>query len=287
MRRGLSPALLLLAACALPTASHADSLHGKNVPGGLVGRAFADRAEIFTGGEATDQAFSGYGGIVYSLGGSITKPGWLLRLYASSGQYRYGSTQSFPALNQFTAEAFRTRYLAETLSAEAMLGYQFAVRNFWLKVYAGAHFEDHRVLLASASPVREGVDPGDFALPQSDPDNAARGEAAGAKVVAESWTRLGEKTWLGVDASFSTATMGYSAFSRFGMEVSGIVAREARLTLGPELGLNGREDSTVVKSGIFVTMPWRGHHLTVSGGVSGNYEEEPGIYGSLGLFRKF
>ncbi len=287
MRRSVCAVLLFLAVCAVHTASRADSSHGKTAPGGFVGRVLADRAELFTGGEATDQAVSGYAGIIYSLRGPLTQPGWLVRFYASSGRYSYGATQSYPDLNGFAAEAFRIDYAAETLSAEAMIGYRFAYRNIWLKLYGGVHVEDHRVLPVSASPVRAGIDPTDFALPSSDPENPARGTAFGAKVIAESWMRLGGKSWVSADVSFSTANLGYSAFSRLGVEVPRIMESFNGLVIGPELGVNGRENGTIVKSGVFATLPWRGHHLTLSGGLSGNYEEASGVYGSLGMFRKF
>ncbi len=287
MRCGVLPVLLFLAVCAVHTACRADSSHGKTAPGGFLGRVLADRAELFTGGEATDQAVSGYAGIIYSLRGPLTQPGWLVRFYASSGHYSYGATQSYPDLNGLTAEAFRIDYAAETLSAEGMIGYQFAYRNIWLKVYGGVHVEDHRVLPVSASPVRAGIDPTDFALPRTDPENTARGTAFGAKVIAESWMRLGGNSWVSADVSFSTANLGYSAFSRLGVGLPRITESFNGLVIGPELGVHGREDSTVVKSGIFATLPWWGQHLTVSGGLTGNYEEDPGIYGSLGMFRKF
>lgn len=208
----------------------------------------ADRVELFNGVDATQNSWFAYGGLGWSLNGPLDRGGFRVRFFGGSGRYVYTSGS--------------LRHRSNVTAAEIMLGYQWQVGRLTAKLHAGPAYEEH-----------------DIAPP--DPGNAAAGTNFGAKLLAETWLDLGANAWLSADASYFTATQGYAGFVRLGYRPF------AWMAFGPEAAAFGNREYQALRAGVFVRLRYALTDITVSGGVSGDYESASGAYGSLSLYHKF
>lgn len=84
-----------------------------------------------------------------------------------------------------------------------------------------------------------------------------------------------------LDGSYTTATQGYAAWLRTGVRTFDW------LTLGLESAAFGDSSYDAMRAGAFVRWHNNIMDLTVSAGVSGDYDSPSNPYGTLSIYRKF
>lgn len=214
--------------------------------------------ELYNGISATENSWFTYLGAAWAPFGSIEKSGLRLRILGGKGAYSYsGGLASGGMLVPTTFEG-------KNGLAEVMLGYFFRLDPVYLKVYAGASWEQHLI-----SP--------------TDPQNDVSGDAFDAKGQIELWLNLGKKGFLSADASYASAFGSYNAMLKVGYEVY------PDISLGPELGALGNDQYDGMRLGTFVRLKniYGKGEISVSGGVTGDYEESDALYGTLSYSTKF
>lgn len=219
------------------------------------------KIESFSGVDATSHSVFGYYGVVFSpasWGGKVTlyDEGFRLRFLGGYGGYEYHSNL------QVQGTSVPVRFTGETTVFEAMAGYAFVRGPVTLKTYFGAVFEGHDV-----SPL--------------DPDNKISGDRYGAKAQAELWVNLGKSGWLSADAGFSTPFQSFSGHMKIGMKPV------SWLSIGPEAAFLGNEEFETGRAGGFLRYHNSYGDFTLSGGVTGSYQEADGIYASMSFASKF
>jgi len=213
-------------------------------------------ADSFAGVDATGGSFFSYGGFTFSSGG-LDEDGLRLRLYAGYGYYQYTSTE---VSGSGVSVDFDRR--ADVFQGEALAGWQFSTGPMTARLFAGLAYEE------------QAITPGD-------PDNALAGTHLGAKVAVETWFDLSSRAWLSVDASYATTTDAYSGAFKLGLKPW------PWLSLGPEAAAFGNEEFDGHRLGGFARWHCGGCDMTVSGGVSGDYDDDTGAYGALSFYRRF
>lgn len=260
-RRGARPlcvyiaALLLMAACAgRPEQARAVDLSHLLVPD-LAAADWTAGADAFAGMDVTDGSLFSYGGFTVAPT-DLHRDGLRLRVYAGAGNYTY------TAGIRVGAAGGDMHRRADVLQAEALLGWQVSADPLILRLFAGLAYEDQST-----------------GLP--DPSNAALGEHFGAKVAVETWFDLSSWLWLSADASYATTIDSYSGAAKLGLKPF------SWLSLGPEAAAFGNAEFEAHRLGGFARWHCGGCDVTVSGGVSGDYNDETGAYGALSFYTRF
>lgn len=214
------------------------------------------RADAFTGVDATHSSVFSYGGFTLAPRG-LDHDGLRLRFFAGAGYHGLNehSGVSAPQLDGFT-------HRADIFQAEALVGWQIASGPVIAKLFAGVSYDEQAI-----------------SGPQI--DYALQGEHVGAKVALETWVDLSPSAWLSTDASYVTSIGAYSAALRLG------VTPAAWLSIGPEAAVFGDRKHDGHRLGAFARWHCGGCDATLSGGVSGDYDEETGAYGALSFYRRF
>ena len=211
-------------------------------------------ADSFAGVDAGDTWLFSYGGFSLAPGG-LDRDGWRIRLYAGTGYYNY--TPSGGA----SPNAFAPRR-ADVFQLEALAGWQFSTGLITAKLFAGVAYEDHTI-----SP--------------ADPDNAIAGAHLGAKLAVETWFDVSQWAWASADASYATGIDAYSGAVKLGLRPFEWVS------LGPEASVFGNREFDGHRLGAFARWHCGGCDMTVSGGISGDYDDETGAYGALSFYSQF
>jgi len=212
-----------------------------------------------------------YSNIVWSFWAPITERGFRLR--AGSITSLYGMTPS---------SVFSAGFLPRDIDTitDLMLGYQLQAGTGWLKLYAGAGYDTDTRLIWEA-------------LDQTS------NHAWGAKLAAESWWRLGERSWASADLSWLQIDNISSLYARAGYD---LVRFEAGLNIavGIEASASRNDaahfnighryyvENDYYRGGALLNVKYRAHDLTLSGGIaesSDNSETHP--YAILSYGRKF
>jgi hypothetical protein len=212
------------------------------------------QADAFAGVDAGDSWLFSYGGFTLAPG-ALDRDGWRVRLYAGSGYYSYTPS------GRVGSNAFAPRR-ADVFQLVALAGWQFSAGVITAKLFAGVAYEDH-------------------AISPADPDNAIAGTHIGAKVAAETWFDLARWAWLSADASYATTIDSYSGALKLGFRPV------AWVSLGPEASVFGNREFDGHRLGAFARWHCSGCDVTVSGGLSGDYDEETGAYGALSFYSQF
>jgi len=212
-------------------------------------------ADTFGGLDVTDSAVFSYGGLTLAPGG-LDGDGLRLRLYAGSGHYSYSSrTDTKGGLVTFDRRA-------DVLEAEALAGWQVNTGAVTVRLFAGVAYEDQ-------------------VITPDDPENALAGAHVGAKLALETWFDLASWAWLSADVSYATTFDAYSGAAKLGL-------RPVRwLSLGPEGRAFGDREFDAHRLGGFARWHCGGCDVTISGGVSGDYDDDAGAYGALSFYRRF
>lgn len=212
-------------------------------------------ADVFAGVDATDSAVFSYGGVTLAPG-SLDRDGLRLRLYAGAGQYTYQSRVE----SGYGLVAFNRR--ADVVQAEALAGWQFSNGPVTARLFTGIAYEEQTIT-------------------PDDPENTLAGAHVGAKVALETWFDLAPWAWVSADASYATTTDAYSGAFKMGL------TPWPWLSLGPEAAAFGNEEFDGHRLGGFARWHCGGCDVTVSGGVSGDYDDDTGAYGALSFYRRF
>ncbi len=212
------------------------------------------QADAFAGVDGGDTWLFSYGGFTLAPG-ALDRNGWRVRLYSGAGYYSYTPS------SRGSPNAFAPRRV-DVFQLEALAGWQFSTGIITAKLFVGAAYEDH-------------------AISPADPDNAIAGTHLGAKVAAETWFDIAPRAWVGADASYATTIDAYSGALKLGLKPFDW------LSLGPEASVFGDRENDAHRFGAFARWHCSGCDMTVSGGVSGDYEDETGAYGALSFYRRF
>ena len=212
-------------------------------------------ADAFAGMDVTDGSLFSYGGFTVAPS-DLHRDGLRLRVYAGAGHYTY------TAGIKVGSAAGDMHRRADVLQAEALLGWQVSTGPMVLRLFAGLAYEDQSTNLP-------------------DPSNAALGEHLGAKVAIETWFDLSSRLWLSADASYATTIDSYSGAAKLGLKPL------SWISLGPEAAAFGNAEFDAHRLGGFARWHCGGCDVTVSGGVSGDYNDETGAYGALSFYTRF
>lgn len=213
------------------------------------------RFETFSGTDVTTGSVFGYFGGVWALGRDVRDAGFRLKALGGWGQYDYKTTlPGFPGEKTVNGIVGLLQVLG---------GYQWQRGEWTIKTYAGFSYEEHK-------------------LNVFDPGNSVEGPKTGGIGQVELWRNLGPSGFLSVDSSYSTAFDGYFLQGRLGKRPV------QRLSLGIEGAALGNEEHNSGRGGAFLRVHLRGSDITVSGGVSSDYDGgDIGGYAGLGFFSRF
>jgi len=245
-----------LMACGNSFAARAIDLSALLAPDLAADNWMTSRADAFAGVDATHSSVFSYGGFTLAPGG-LDQDGLRLRFFAGAGYHGLNehSGVSAPQLDGFT-------HRADIFQAEALVGWQIASGPVIARLFAGVSYDEQAI-----------------SGPQI--DYALQGEHVGAKVALETWVDLSPSAWLSADASYATGIGAYSGALRLG------VTPMAWVSVGPEAAIFGDREHDGHRLGAFARWHCGGCDATLSGGVSGDYDEETGAYGALSFYRRF
>jgi len=214
------------------------------------------RADAFAGMDVGDTWAFSYGGATLAPSG-LDSAGLRVRFYGGAGHYTYqGVKETSPGVH------VTVNRHAEVVQLEALVGWQFAAGPMIAHVYAGVAYEDHVVT------------PGD-------PGNTIEGAHLGGKIALETWVDLTRRAWLSADASYATTIDAYSGAAKLGLRPFDW------LSLGPEGSVFGNREFDGHRLGGFARWHCGGCDMTVSGGISGDFEDETGAYGAISFYSRF
>lgn len=207
----------------------------------------------FAGADVREDSYYGYIGLRHHLSGDILSDGVLLRGFGLYGEYEYDS----PAVAGGEVDA-------DVVAFDAMVGYQKALENIFLRGYVGLEFEDHD-------------------LSPNNTFDSNRGSDFGAKVLGEIETDYVSPFYGSLIGSYGTAKERYWARLRGGYNWNGFI-------FGPEGLLTGNEESDEQRIGAFVTLfGFAPVTLSLSGGYSDTDSNRGGgsAYGTLEISASF
>lgn len=216
----------------------------------------ANKADLFSGTDVTANAYYGYLGATWAPFSALDQPGWRLRIVGGTGRYRYDGELNVSGNN------IPIDFVGDVSAFDMLIGYQHHYGAWVLKGFVGANYTEHLI-----SP--------------EDPDNDVQGTAFGVKGQLELWWSIDETHWISADASYATSFGDFWSQIRYGYEPIEWFA------LGPEVTALGHQDYATGRAGLFGRFQTDYGDLTLSGGVTGNFEEDPSPYGALGFYQKF
>jgi hypothetical protein len=214
----------------------------------------APHFEAYTGFETVRGNASLYTLLIWSPYKAVTEPGLRLRIGG------YGSVHGEGR------QVWQSRFTGGKTGGDIMAGYQAAFGPLWLKLYAGAAFEE----TASITGTETG-----------------KGQRTGAKATAESWLKLTNSWSAAADASWSGADEGLS----FGLRLErrlGTLPLAGAVSGGLEGSAYAKGDDSVLKSGAHIKFGDGLSELTLSGGLAQTGQDnDTSPYAGLSYGRKF
>lgn len=200
-----------------------------------------------------------------ALYGDIRQDGFRLRSSGGYGEYRYWRPHFDPSTSTRQNIAFDGRHTF----VDGLLGYQATIGPATVKAFAGLVAVGHQVRGRPGSPL------------SVDEDNSAQGDRHGAKVLVETWTRLGDWGFLQLDASWSQPFDAASARLRLGKHL------DTRWSAGLEAGAFGNPVPDQGRIGAFARFAWSDGEVSVSGGAGGEWDRFDSAYGAVGFVFRF
>jgi hypothetical protein len=211
----------------------------------------APRFEAYVSGDYSGRAGDLSSSTVWSLFGPIAEPGFRLKLDGFANIY--GDTNAGLFSNSFLAADLKA-------SGDIMAGYQFNRGSLWVKVYAGAAYQDQMRLIWQAGKI-------------------VQQQNWGAAAAVESYWRPSERIWTSVNLSWfesgNNTTLyskaGYRIFRNDGgLEIS--AGAEAAATVkNADAFKEGRSldlYNDYVRGGALINLRFGSHEFTLSGGLS-------------------
>lgn len=217
-------------------------------------------AEVFTGVDFTQNQIGLYaGGVTGALGAhlgpDLPMEGLKLRAVYGRGYYKYVSSKMVGGASvdvefQGTSEFY-----------EAMVGYEFRFMGSIYKAYGGVISETNH------------IDPRDV-------NNSLEGTNVGAKLLLEGWHEFSDGGWLSGYGSYSTGSEYYVVHGRYGRVLN------SQLSVGLEAGVFGNKEFDALRFGGFSRYKIGKAEITMSAGVSGDYDQPDAVYGTMQYFTK-
>lgn len=213
-------------------------------------------AEAFTGSDVTENQFGFYaGGVTGALGPHLNLDGLKLRAVYGRSFYQYRSKL------EIAAGKIDALFIGESRFYEAMIGYEFRFQDIIFKAYGGmVHELNH-------------IDP-------NDAENKLQGDLTGAKALLEVWREFDGGHWFSGYGAYTTSTEYYTIHGRLGTPLSSF------MDVGLEAGSFGNQQYDALRLGAFGKLKLGDGEITVSGGVSGDYDQPDSVYGSIQYFTK-
>lgn len=224
--------------------------------GGAIYRSLKLRSDTFSGVDVTGSSYFGYFGGTWTDKDGIDQPGWRLRVAGGTGRYYYDGNV------EIADQKIPTRFLGEVASFDVMAGYQLHYKSVVVKGFVGANYTEHLI-----SP--------------DDTSNNVQGTAWGIKTQVELWWTIHKDRWLAVDASYASSFGDFWSKIQYGYDLNNW------LSLGPEVGILGHQDYATARAGAFARFKTDYGDIAISGGATGNYEDDASAYGSLSFYQKF
>ncbi|MEM7618840.1 MAG: cellulose biosynthesis protein BcsS [Pseudomonadota bacterium] len=237
---------------------------GKNNPLHILPKTFgssiesflANKADFFSGMEVTKSSYYGYAGTTWAFGKGLDQPGYRLRLSGGTGRYTYESELTI------SGNRLPVNFSGEVSSFDVLAGYQYHHEHWVIKAFLGMNYTEHNI--------------GPY-----DPDNDVQGTAYGAKTQLELWWTIDDQQWLSADATYATSFGDFWSQARYGYTFEDWIA------IGPEITAFGHQDYETGRAGVFTRFYTDYGDITLSGGVTGNFEEDASPYGALSIYQKF
>jgi outer membrane immunogenic protein len=167
-------------------------------------------------------------GGIGAFNGNLNSEGWIYRLEAAGGNYKWDTT-TLP----------NTRI--DTYNGAAMLGFRKAVGPAWLSTYIGAAFETH--------------DNPDVPSPTT-----LNGTKGGAKALVEYWTPLQANSEFYGSVSYATPFSTTNAYGRLSTKLTD------KISIGPETGYFANDVYRDVRVGGFISFKTTFGEIAFSGG---------------------
>jgi hypothetical protein len=229
------------------------------------------RYEVYAGADYTGRAAYLSSSTVWSVLGPLAEPGFRLKLDGFANVY--GDTG---------ADLFSSGFLAADLKAvgDVMAGYQFNRGSLWVKLYAGAAYQDQMRVIWQAGRITQQ-------------------QGWGATGAIESFWRPSDRVWASANVTWLQFDNLTSLYSRAAYEV---LRMEGGLTIstGGEAALavsnadafrEGRQldlYNNYVRAGGLINLRYGTHELTLSGGLSQASDEAAWRpYATLSYGKKF
>ena len=212
--------------------------------------------EVWNSAGVTSNSVFGSAGIVLAPFDNIIDEGWRLRATGGYGLYLYGGERLIRGRIRDVI------FTGNVTLGDLMLGYQWRIDDLTLKAFAGAETVEHIVTPFDAG-------------------NAVQGRRTGAKIALEGWLNVGEGGWVSGNASASAAFATVQAEARVGYRVW------RGLGLGLEVGVYRNETLGIGHAGAVASYVFGFGEVTVSGGISGDYESPGTPYANITLLKRF
>ena len=215
-----------------------------------------EHGEQWVGLAATKESVYAYSGVTYAPFDIIQNPGFRLRVAGGYGQYFYDSTQSVDFEN------VAVRFMGETGTLEALIGYQFRLGEWTGKIFAGVERQEHRV---------QPLDPG----------NPVNGARWGGKIASENWLNIGEHAFASLDGNYA------SGFKSYGVEFKTAYNVYGPLHLGLTAGAFGNETYDGKRAGLLLRYKDDDREISLAAGVSGDYDDASNPFASITYLSPF
>lgn len=212
--------------------------------------------EMFSGVDGTENQVGLYsGGVTGALGPHLSLKGLKLRAVYGRGYYQYTSSRNVGGTY------IDIDFMGRSEFYEAMIGYEFRLSTIIFKAYAGLISETNH------------IDPADI-------ENSLEGTDYGAKFLLESWKEFDTGHWVSAYGAYSTGSEYYVLHGRYGVPFN------ERFDFGLEAGVFGNQEFDALRFGGFSRYKFSNGEMSLSAGVSGDYDQPDAIYGTLQYYTK-
>ena len=215
--------------------------------------------EHWTGFAATENSFYLYSGATYAPFDTLATTGFRIRVMAGYGGYYYDGVVNI------AGQILPVTFTGETYAAEGFLGYQFRYGAWTGKLFAGIDHQQHIIT-------------------PFDPSNVVTGVATGVKAIIENWINFGAfgvNAWTSLDGSYSTA------FNSYNVQLKSAANLIGPFDLGFEIGAFGNKTLHAGRAGLLARYQGDLVEISLTGGVSGDYDKPTNPYGNITALTKF
>lgn len=247
--------------------------------------------EVWTGVDASENAWLTYGGITVSPWSSVHDEGLRFRFAAGYGKYVSRGAFKFDATTDPSDDLIDVRFrrAGAIAYADALAGYLWRLGPLTAKAFAGLSIIDHDTTDTYRAP--------GFVLPDGRPAEihiALAGDEIGVKTALELWLNIGSSAWSSLDLAWTSAHQTYSGRVRVGWRAW------PTLSIGVEGIVNGDDSYAITeqvrsldlermerRGGAFVRYEWYGGEISLAGGVVASESAGLSPYATLNWINQF